>query len=288
MPGIVSQSNSARVRAGQLDAQIVNLPPDVRAQIQQNYQDSQITVLPLPYWSTVRLGAAVAAGPPPTYTIDTTVRQAFSYAQGQSMTSAGFASTYGNATPAETNLLRAQETRDNADVWIWGIKMYISQYSEPALARQVMRDVWISIALNGVQQIPLGTLDMFPAAGGLYGAGVTALKTPDFATPGGGTTDNGAGAILPFFNNGMPLASSYFRLQQPFKWSAVGTAASDSSLNVAFTPSRNIVETGGIIRAAATGIAAFTPPTTAGQFGTFVDIRVGLVCVAVQKRSVNV
>jgi hypothetical protein len=288
MGQIIQQTPAQMAQAARLNREIANLPPDVRAQIGENYANSQIAVLPLPYWSTVRFQAAVAAGPPVVYTIDTTTRQAFSYAQGQAMTGAGFLAAYGNATPAETNLLRAQETRDNADVWIWGIACYLSQDSEPALARKVWRDTSVSIALNGTQSIPLGTLEMFPSGGGLYGTAVSAIKQPDLGTPGGGTTENGSGALMPFANNGNPIASSFFRLQQPFKWSAVGTAGADSSLNIGFTPQRTITETAGLVRAAAAGVSAFTPPGTAGILGTYVDIRVRLVCVSVAKRSVNV
>jgi len=287
MSGILQMTPAQKAHVARLNAEIANLPPDVRAQIQENYDAGQVAVLPLPYWSAVRFQGAVAAGPPPTVTIDTTTRKAFSYAQGQPMTGAGFLAAYGNATEAETNLLRAQETRDNADVWIWGISCYLTQDSEPALARKVWRETSVSIALNGTQSIPLGRLEMFPAGGGLYGAGVSGIKTPSFDNAGGGT-DNGAGAILPFMNNGNPMSASFFRLQQPFKWSAVGQGGSDSSLNIGFTPQRQIVETCGIIRAAGAGIAAFTPPTTAGQFGTFVDIIVRLWCVSVAKRSSNV
>lgn len=287
MSGILQLSPEAKARVARLNAEIANLPADVRAQIAENYADGQVAVLPLPYWSTVRFLATVAAGPPPTYTIDTTTRKAFSYAQGQPMTGAGFSAAYGNATEAETNLLRAQETRDNADVWIWGISAYLTQESEPTLAREIWRNSSVSIALNGTQSIPLGRLEMFPSAGGIYGAGVSALKTPSFDNAGGGS-DNGAGTVVPFMNNGNPMSANFFRLQQPFKWSAVGQGGSDSSLNISVTPQRSITVTGGIIRAAAAGIAAFTPPTTAGQFGTYVDVVFRLLCVAVAKRSSNV
>lgn len=287
MSGILQASDAQKARAARLNADIANLPPDVRAQIAANYAESQVSVLPLPYWSTVRFQASVAAGPPPVLTIDTTTRTAFSYAQGQAMTSAGFLAGFGNATPAETNLLRAQETRDNADVWIWGISAHLTHDSEPALAREVWRNTAVAISLNGTQSIPLGRLEMFPSGGGLYGAAPSGVKTPSFDNAGGGT-DNGAGAIIPFASNGNPMSANFFRLQQPFKWSAVGQGGSDSSLNISCTPSRTITVTCGIIRAAAAGIAAFTPPTTAGQFGTFVDVVFRLICVAVAKRSTNV
>jgi hypothetical protein len=261
------------------------LPPDVRAAIAGYKRDvSQLVILSLPYYSTVRFGAARAAGPPITMTIDTTVRTAFSYGQGQPMTAAGFAT--GNGTAAETNLIRGSETRDQADVWIWGIACAITPDSEPALARRVVRDTAVAISLNGTQQLPLGTLEHFPGGGGLYGAGVSALKQPDLATPGGSSVENGAGSIMPFFNNGNPMSGNFYRLPQPFKWAGVGSGA-DSSLGILFTPQRSIVETAGVARVAAAGVSAFTPPAAAGDFGTYVDVRVRLICVSVNVRGVN-
>lgn len=283
---ILQKSPQQLADEARLNREIANLPADVRAQIQENYAAGQVSVLPLPYWSTVRFQASYAAGPPVVLTIDTSTRQAFSYAQGQVMTSAGFAQTYGTATPAETNLLRPQETRDNADVWIWGLSAYLSQESEPVLAARVWRETAITISLNGTQQIPLGTLEMMPAGGGLYGASASAIKTPAFDTAG--VLDNGLGSPFAFGGNGNPIASSFFRLNQPFKWSAVGQGGSDSSLNIGFTPQRTITETCGVARPAAAGVQAFTPPSAVGQKGTYVDIRVRLWCVSVARRSVNV
>lgn len=287
MAGIMQPSASDLARMAQLNRQIASLPSDVREQIQAEYAASQVTVLPLPYWSTVRFQGVRAAGPPVTFTIDTTQRLAFSYAQGSPMTSAGFA-VGRNATAAETNLLRSNETRDNADYWIWGISAYATQDSEPALLKQVWRHVYIALALNGTQQIPLGTLEMFPSAGGLYGAAPSALKAPDLATPGGSGINNGAGAIVPFASNGNPMAANFFRLQQPFKWSAVGTASSDSSLIISATPQTAITETCALARVAAAGVSAFDPPAATGDAGTFVDVRFRLIGVGIQRRSNNV
>lgn len=281
-PSIAQQAQAA------VNQQIAaDVPFSVRQQIISNYNVSQVAVLPLPYWSKVRFGATIAAGPPVVLTVDTSRRVAFSYAQGQTMTQAGFLSTYGAATPAETNLLRAQETRDNADYWIWGIKAYVTQDSEPALAREIFSSTSVDIALNGTQSIPLGRLEMFPAGGGLYGAAPSALKIPALSEAGGGS-DGGSGAIVPFLSNGNPIASSFFKLQQPFKWAAVGSAGSDSSLNISAQLQRSVVVTCPLARAAAAGVAAYTPPTTAGQYGTYVDIVFELVGVGVSKRSPNV
>jgi hypothetical protein len=271
---------------------IANLPPDVRAQIQDTYAEGQITVLPLPYWSTVRFAATRAGGPPVSFSVAAGERKAFAYAIGQSLQIAGFAAAYGNATEAETNLLRQSETRDNADFWIWGVACSISHDSEPALARRIWRETSVRISLNGTTQIPLGRLEMFPGAGGLFGASPSYIKSPDLSTAG--AVDNGIGAVMPFLANGNPMAGNFFRLNQPFKWASVGNSGADSSLILSFNLQRAFTETSPLVRA---GVAAgtpnyaagsFTPPLADGDPGTFVDIVTHLIGVSVAKRSVNV
>jgi hypothetical protein len=290
------QSNPANEAQQQaLFRQLASLPPDVRAFIGQQYDATQISVLPLPYWSTVRFQAVRAGAGPFTFTIDTTTRNAFAYAIGQDMGTAGFPAGFGNATKADTNLLKQSETRDNADVWIWGLAANIMPTSEPALARRVLREVEVEIALNGTQSIPLGTIEMFPGAGGLYGSSPSYLLAPDQLTAGPNIADGGAGQQVGFMSNGNPMAGNFFRLPQPFKWASVGSQGSDSSLIISCTPFRQIIETS-TARAAipvaagvtTVGTAPFTPPAATGDPGTFVDLRWHLICVAVAKRSVNV
>ena len=284
-----SQDEVQRMRNA---AYIANLPPDVRAQIQDNYSGSQLTVLPLPYWSTVRFQSVRAAGPPVSFAVAAGERKAFAYAIGQSLQIAGFNAAYGNALESETNLLRQSETRDNADFWIWGIGCYLTPESEPALARRIWRDTSVRISLNGTTQIPLGTLEMFPGAGGLYGQGVSFIKSPEINTPG--AVDNGTGAIMPFVNNGNPMAGDFLRLNQPFKWASVGNNGADSTLVMSFILQRGVTETSALARAGVAAgtvnmtASAFTPPAADGDLGTFVDVRVHLIGVSVSKRSVNV
>lgn len=283
MSRILAPSIPQDARRQQLMRMTANLPADVRAYIQETYGESQITVLAVPYWSTVRFQASIVGTD---LVIDTSERKAFAYAQGQSMTTGGFLAAFGNATSAETNLLKQSETRDNADCWIWGLAAYVTQDSEGPLIARVWRETSTSISLNGTQSIPLGTLEMFPSAGGLYGVGQSASKVPDLATTG--LIDGGAGASFGFCNNGNPMAGNFYRFQQPFKWSAVGSSGSDSSLVITSQPQRTITEPMGAARVAAAGEAVFTPPAAAGDRGTYVDVRWHLVCVSVAKRSVNV
>lgn len=261
------------------------LPADVRAQIQAQYGGAQVVLTDTPYYSCVRFAGVRAAGPPVLFTIDTTTRVAFSYGIGQPMTSAGFASGT-NATQAETNLLQGSQTRDQADVWIYGATMNVTPDSDPVLAAQVVRKVFANISLNGTMQIPMGRIEQYPGGGGLYGAGSSALRQPDLATPGSGLAENGAGAIVPFFQNGNPMNSNFKRFACCLIWAGVGSGT-DSALGVSLTPSSAIVATCGLVRAATTGVSAYTPPAAAGDPGTYVDVVVALRAVSVQPRSQN-
>lgn len=268
---------------------LASLPADVRNFISDQYQNAQITVLPLPYWSTARYQATIAANV--ASIAAGTVCKAFAYAQGGAMQIAGFPTGFRVANLSDTNLLTQSQTRDNADVWIWGLAAAPTPDSEPLLMREVWRKASVSISLNGTQTIPLGTLEMFPSAGGLYGSGVTNLLQPPFDTAGqkpvaAGDGSSGVGAGFGFLSNGNPMAGNFFRLPQPFKWSAIGSAGSDSSLVIESKVETAISLQVSANRAAAAGIDQFTQPE-AGDVGTYVDVRWHLICVAVSRRSVN-
>jgi hypothetical protein len=280
----------------QLNAQMAALPADVRAYIANEGIKGLRSVLPTPYWSTVRFQAArTGAASPFTYTIDTTVRKAFAYAIGQPLSVAGFDPTFGVAQPCDTNLLRQSETIDNADVWMWGLALEITPDSEPVLAAQIWRQCLIELSLNGTTSIRIGTPAMFPSGGGLYGAQASFLRQPDFNIPGPSDADGpGQGATASFISNGNPISGSYYRFPQPFKWASVGSNSKDTSLVIQFTPNRVISETvtgRPAVPAAAPGVAGpvagFTPPDALAQ-GTYVDIRVRLISVAVNRVSQNV
>lgn len=264
-----------------INRQIAATPPAVRAAIAAAGLEDARSVLPIPYWSTARIAGTVAAN---TLTVDTTARKAFQYSVGQDMTVAGFSAT--TATFAETNLLRAGETLDNADVYIWGLAAELCSNSEPALAARLWRDCVVELSLNGTQSIKLGTLSMFPSAGGLYGVGQSALLIPNFETTGA-NADGGPGAPFGSMANGNPMAGNFLKFPQPFKWSSVGGGGADASLSVIVTPQRAITIPLAATRAAAAGVAPYTQPST-GDRGTFCDVRFRLVSVAVSKRSVNI
>jgi hypothetical protein len=283
MAGIIPQNPVNVAQQQQLFRQLASLPADVRQFIGEQYAQSQVSILPLPYWSTVRFQATIAGA---AATIDTTERRAFGYAQGQLPSVGGFPAAFGNATFAETNITTASQTVNNADLWIWGIAANVTPDSDPALAARVWRETYVSMAFSGSTLLPVGTLEMLPGAGGLRGCGQSALKRPALNTPG--MIDGGAGASIGFFQNGQEAAGNFFRLPQPFKWSAIGSAGTDSSFVISCTPQRTITEVVGTARAAAAGTdEVFTPPTT-GQVGSYVDVRFHLVCVSVARRGQNV
>jgi hypothetical protein len=267
----------------QLNRQIASLPPDIRAQVAADAIAGQKTVLPVPYWSTVRVKATRAAGPPVVLTVDTTPRKAFQYAIGGDMQVAGFTAGT-SAQPCDTNLLRSGETLDNADVWIWGLAAELCSNSEPLLAAQIWRQSIVELSTNGTTSIRLGTLAMFPGSGGLYGFGRSFIAEPQLAQAG--AVDGGDGASVSFTANGNPMGGNFLRFPQPFKWTGVGKG-NDSSLSIIVTPNRQIAVTCAVARAAAAGIQAYTPPAAVDDLGTFVDIRFRLIAVAVGPRSQN-
>jgi hypothetical protein len=282
--GIVPSNPASEAARAQLAAQMAKLSPGLRGFIASQYANAQIAVLDQTYHSKVRFAAVRAAGPPATFTIDTTQRKAFAYAIGQDMAVAGRSGTI--ATPADTNLLTASQTRDNSDYLIEGISAFVTPDSEPSLLARLVSETDLELSLNGTQSIPIGRLEMFPGGGGLYGTGRSFIKSPDLATPG--ASNNGQGAAMGFVQNGNPMAGNYRRFNQPYKWAAVGSAGSDSSLAITLTPRRTIVETAMAARAAAAGVSAYDPPAAAGDLGTFVDVVIILHGVQVSRRSVNV
>lgn len=271
-----------QARKAALYSQLSQVPAELRQFIAAEAVKTQKTVLPVPYWSTVRLLSSRAAGPPVVLTIDTTPRKAFQYCIGQDATVGGFSGTI--ATPAETNLLRAGETLDGATVWIWGLAAELCTNAEPLIAAQAWRDSVVDLSLNGTQSIRLGTLAMFPAAGGLYGQGRSFVAEPQLAQSGG--VDGGQGATVGYVANGNPMAGNFMRFPQPFKWNGTGKGA-DASLSIIVTPQRTMTFTCAVARAAAAGVAAYTPPAAAGNAGTFIDVRFRLVAVAIGDRSDN-
>lgn len=252
----------------------------------REYQNKELTILGFPIWSTIRFQGVIAAGPPVVVSITQTPRVGFSYGVGQDMTNAGRAGVAG--TNADTNLQQSGQTRDQADVFIYGISAHIEHVGEPTLWGPILRETDVQLSTNGDTTLPLGTIDMFPSPGGLHGAMNSNFLLPDTQNAGG--VDGGQGGTQFFANNGNPTSGSFFRLDSPIFWSGVGGGA-DSNLALTCTPRRPISLTSALARpavvsAAATpaGAAVFTP-ITATQ--AFMDVRWWLHAASVRVRSAN-
>jgi len=251
----------------------------------KEYRGKDLTVLAFPIWSTIRFQALIAPGPPVVATISNTPRVAYSYGVGFDMAAAGRPGTI--ATEADTNLQAGGATRDQADVLIYGLSAHFEHVGEPAFFGDLIRETDVKISTNGDTTLPLGTLDMFPSPGGLFGIGRSNLLEPNTQDAGG--VDGGVGAPLGYINNGNPTSGSFFRLSAPIFWSGIGGGA-DSNLALTCTPRRTLSFTSALARAAIpnvatiVGVSAFTPITAAQAF---VDVRWRLHAASVRVRSSN-
>lgn len=257
--------------------QLANVPPDVRSLIAKDAIDSQKSILAFPYYSTVRVQTVRSGAGPFAYSIVS--RQgitAFNYKIGDSLVPAGFPAGT-NSTDVETNILSASQTRDNSDVMIWGLAAYVTPDSDPLVTQLVWRNSSIYLALSGTDTFQVGRLEMLPAAGGLYGMGVSLLSQP----PLNQTQDNPQG----FINNGNPMAGNFLRFPNAIRWNANGSGKKDTSLTMTlFTNPFSI--TGVTTRAAGAGVSGYTAPAALAQ-GTYCDIVFRLVSVSISERSEN-
>lgn len=263
---------------------IANVPPGLRRQVASDAIKSQRKVIAFPYYSTTRFQTTGAGGGGVAYPISATDRTCFNYRVGDAITSAGFDATYGSATDAETNVLVASQTRNNEDVYIWGIAAMLSPDSDAQLAQLVFRNTIVKIGFAADDSFTLGRMDFLPGGGGLFGAGTAYLQLP-------GQADTWQ-TRWSQMSNGTPGRDNYYRLPQPLVWRGTGTGK-DTSLTLTTTVRRAITFTpaanrAGVAGGAGTqGTAAWTPPTPPNTVGTFVDVTFRLICVSVGKRSEN-
>jgi hypothetical protein len=253
------------------------LPPEVLNFIAQKYGNLPISVQEYPIHSVVRFAAAVAAGPPVTYTIDQSSRIGFSYGVNGDMGPAGRAGVL--ATQADTNIQVAGQTRDQADVMIYGMSCFLQPGSEGMLVGDVWRESDIQIATNSDTTIPAGTLEAYPQPGGLYGSQLSQIRIPAIDEMGG--FDGGKGVQQGFASNGNPTAGSFRRFENPIFWAGLSSGP-DSNLQIIITPRRVITRSAPLARPAAAGIGVYTPPSAA-----FVDVRINLHAATIKRRGVN-
>lgn len=262
----------------------MNAPQSVAAYMAANRKqfDNARAVLSFPYHSAVRLKTTRTGAGPFTYTASVATVKAFNYKIGDVLDGAGFpAGTI--ATPADTNLLSASETRDGATVLVWGISIGIRK-GEPRLVREFFRVTDVSLSLSGTDNYALGRLEFFPQVGGPFGQQRTKLEAGNLAET--------VGPLEGFITNGNPTANSFFKLPDPLVWQAKG-AGKDTSLVMSFTP-REAFTLSSADRAAVAGAApgasgrveAFSAPAD-GADGTFVELVVRLHSVSISALSPN-
>jgi len=229
------------------------------------------------YYSVVRFQAAVSVvGAITTLTFATQALRPFSYRINDVLTGAGFDATLGNATEAETNLVKAGETVGGEQLEIDGISIFPSSITDIGIWKQLVANISVVVSYDGDgRRYRLGRADMIPASGGTFGSGVNTTLVPDLAASS--KVDSG-------FSNGWPVVDNFYPFPQPLLWTPGGET--DSNFNIVLTLVRQqvIVETA---RASAPGVAPYNPPTVVGQQGTFADFMVRLHSEQRAARSSN-
>ena len=278
-------SPAQRQAAGKRLGILAGLPESVIAEIADEILNSQKVVRQAIYYSTVRFASVRSGAGPFTYTIDTTDRQAFVYAQGQTMVAAGFAT--GTATFAETNLrVGGGQTNNNADCVIWNVGIEFLPTSEPRIIAELVRQVFVNMSTDGGGSRELiGKLSDFSSGGAIYGGQHTKLEA--------GNLTETIGPVESWLANGNPMAGNWYQLKKPKRWNSLAAKKPDSNLSVVLTPGASIALTA-TDRAAVAGAApgasgrveAFTSPAD-GARGTFAELRVKMLCVEVFDRSLN-
>lgn len=230
------------------------------------------------YYSVVRFQADVSSVPPiTTLTFPIGERKPFSYRIGDQLTTAGFDATLGQATDADTNIVKANETVAGEQLNIAGVSLMPSTTTDIGLWKLLLPHISVSISMDGGgHTYKLGRVDMIPGSGGTFGGGPTPTLVPDLAS---------SVAFDQSFSNGWPVVDNYYPFPEPIIWTPSGETDSNFSLILSLRRQQVVVET---LRAAVpTLVAAFTPPTVEGQIGTFVDFMARLHSDQQAARSVN-
>lgn len=229
------------------------------------------------YYSIVRFQAAVSVvGATTTLTFVSSELKPFSYRIGDLLTAAGFDPTFGNATDAETNLTKAGETLGGEQVRIDGISLMPSNLTDIGLWKLLCDNMSVNISMDGAARTyKLGRPTMLPGSGGTFGSGLTSTALPDLQSSLGSDSS---------FSNGWPVIDNFYPLDEPIWWTPSGETDSNFNLVLRLVRQQVSVQTA---RAAAPGIAPFTPPTAVGQVGTFVDFMARLHSMQEAARSVN-
>jgi hypothetical protein len=263
------------------------MPPNqnmVRVRQQQLNQGSH-NEQSYPYYSRVRFAFAnsVASGVNTITLAAGTELKAFNYAQGQSLTGAGFGGSL-TATALETNLIKQSETVAGEAVNIFGVSFLLDADADAELTRLVFANTSVRIGLNGDQQLyQLGPLSMLPGGGGLHGIGRSdVVESPALDRY----------AMVGSLSNGLPGRSNYYQLPTPILWLPPGGADATLVITARIERAISMVSTNRTASAPAsgsTGTVAFTAPTTssANTYGTYTGGWFVLHSITKAPRSVN-
>jgi hypothetical protein len=278
--GLNGMSAMSALQKQEMLKQAQLVPPQIRKFIARHALSSQVMKKQVNYYSVVRFPFSVvpigsAPGVPGSfrYTLAKKLVTAFSYGNGgEDMTAAGFAANY-RSNDADTNLVTRNDT-GGAVVEIHGISLHLSETSDAFLAKLIWADAFADITLNGsVRHTLLGRLGRISSPGGLYGSGESRA-----VTPGAGESVAHVGSMT----NGMPHANNYYKLADKIRWNPA--SMQDSKFQLRIEVKRDITFDVNS-RAASPGVTDYSPPTTDGAIGTFVDIVVYLHTREISPRS---
>lgn len=252
---------------------IAMVPPDQRAAIANAAVAGQIVFKREPYFSRVRLNPTITTGGSPVVTTYTypkgTLVTFFTYGLNDVLLAAGFPAGIGfdQATYADTNLLHGSETNGGETVLTTGIGLFLSPDTDPAVAKALLKECFLSAGNDGNPTLFKWGQPMFwPAGGGFFGNGMNRIDEPSLLD-----TQIAASGIT---TNGIPGAEDFSKQIDPFIWGPKGTADSTFVAQLALMRAVTITSTARAAAASAsgsTGVAAFVSPT-ANNPGAYQDL----------------
>lgn len=256
------------------------VPPAMRRFIAREALRSQVASAKKQYYSTIRFPFSVTdlsqgLGQPANTTLEYKLAKnkliAFSYGISDVATAAGFPDNF-QPTDLETNLIIKGDT-GGAIVEIHGLSLYLTETSDAHLARLIWASTFVDISLDGAQRYRLlGRMGRIAQGGGLYGVGQSYVTPPPL---------NQTVAQVGALTNGLPSQGNFMKLER-IRWNP--SSKVDSKFQLRFEIPRDITFRVSR-RDAAPGVAAFQPPTQAGQEGTFVDVVCYLYTREIMPRS---
>lgn len=221
------------------------------------------------YYSRVRIvcTSSVVTGTLESYVVAAgTEVTGFGYGRGQDMAAGGLAGTI--ATPADTNIVTANQTISGEAIEIAGLGCIVLGQSDASLLKQLDQCISIKIKTNGTMDYLMGIPSMVPSPGGLFGSSEAASVAPSLPDQ----VSRNIGQM----GNGIPYISNYFPLPEPMMWVSAGKG--DSTFNVILKVERQAAtpaQYGSTARVAGAGVAPYTPPLFGAVFVDYMIVVVG-------------